>query len=184
MIFIYKGRKIFWNCNLFGQGASKGQNKQIKQKSNNSKFRVMEQNLSMVQNIIALFIPIFGVLGLFTAISLNYYFKYKTNTTMSERVPLDTLGEWYKAESKAKSLRSRGLALRWGGFLSGAGLGVAIGCMVRISMLVKLAGNNIDWEIEPYAVFLIIALAVLCGGAGMIGAYFLEKRLDKKDKSE
>jgi hypothetical protein len=136
----------------------------------------------MDEEVLALFIPIIISIGLFTAISLNIYFRYKTNTVMSERVPLDTLGEWYRSEAQAKAARSRGSAMRWGGFFAGLGLGTAIGCIViACGGLESLAGKN-NFDAVAIAVFLVMSLAIFCGGAGMIGAYFLERALDKKSK--
>lgn len=132
--------------------------------------------------IIAVFIPIVFLIGLFVSISLNIYFKYKTNTVMSERVPLESLGEWYRSEAKAKALRSRGMALKWGGFFGGLGLGVAIGCIARTIAIYREAAAELRFQdTEPYYVFMIMALGLFCGGLGMIGAYFLERRLDKKN---
>ncbi len=129
-----------------------------------------------MEGIIALLIPICGTIGLFTAISLGFYFRYKTNKSLSERVPPEAIGEWYKAEAEARALRKRGTAFRWGGFFVGAGLGTAIGCtFVACGAFAESAFNQ-----YAIATFFVISLVLLLGGAGMIGAYFLEKRLDKR----
>ena len=126
-----------------------------------------------MEGTLALFVPIISSIGLFTAISLGLFFKYKTKKALAERVPADSLAEWFNAESKAKALRNRGAALRWGGFLTGVGLGVLVGCLSTIS-----AGDIGD----AYTTFIVISCALLFGGAGLIGAYFLEKKLDKSNK--
>ncbi len=136
----------------------------------------------MEVEIIAVFIPIVFFLGLFTAITLNIYYKYKTNSTMSERVPLETLGEWYRSESHRKSLRNRGNSLRWGGFFAGMGLGVAIGCIAIACGGLSTLAERGDFDRYAIATFLVISLAVFCAGLGMVGAYFLERKLDKTNK--
>lgn len=132
-----------------------------------------------MEDIVALLIPIFGTLGLFTAISLGFYFKYKTSKSLSERVPPEAIGEWYKAGAEARAIRKRGAAFRWGGFLVGAGLGTAIGCVCVAcgAFLAETAFNE-----HAIATFFVISLALLLGGAGMIGAYFLERKLDRDQK--
>ncbi len=130
-----------------------------------------------MEGIIALLIPIFAILGAFTVAAFGIYYKYKTNKTLAESVPPESLGEWYKAEAEAKAKLRRGAAFRLGGFLVGAGLGTAIGCVcVASGLIVAHAG------FDKYAVatFLVISLAMLFGGGGMIGAYFLERKLDRK----
>lgn len=127
--------------------------------------------------ILAVFIPILFVIGLFTTISLNAYFKYKTNTVMSERVPLESLGEWYKSNALARALRSRAGGIRIGGLLIGIGLGTAIGCIVLASGAISDVGH---FDRDAIATFLVISLAMFCGGIGMAGAYFLERKLDGK----
>lgn len=130
-------------------------------------------------NIIAIFIPVFFVIGLFTVIALNIYFKYKTNTQMSEQVPLESLGEWYRIEAQAKVLRGRGAAIRWGGFFTGLGLGIFAAILIS---------NQIEWDVlsneKAYAFFFVAGFALFCAGVGMIGAYFLERRLNKNTKCE
>lgn len=126
-----------------------------------------------MEGVVALLIPIVGSVGLFTAIAFGLFFKYKTKKALAERVPADSLAEWFNAESKAKALSNRGAALRWGGFLTGLGLGVLIGCLSTIS-----AGDIGD----AYITFIIIACALLFGGGGLVGAYFLERKFDKTNK--
>ena len=119
--------------------------------------------------------------GLFTAISLNIYFKYKTNVTMSERVPLESLSEWYKSNALAKAARSRGASLRWGGLICGIGLGATVSLLIMVFNVGWLEAVAYEEEASLIiAIFASIAFTIFCGGAGLIGAYFLERRLDGK----
>ncbi len=136
-----------------------------------------------MEAVISLLIPIFSVLGLFTAISLNVYFKYKTNTVMSERVPIEALGEWYRSNAQSRAMRARGAGLRWGGFLVGLGLGTTIGLMILVCGGFSTSAAQ-QFDNDAVATFMIIALAILCGGGGIIGAYFLERRLDGKSPTK
>jgi hypothetical protein len=127
------------------------------------------------------FIVLFG--GLFTAISLNIYFKFKTQTFMSERVPLESLSEWYKSNIQAKNLRSRGTSLRWGGLIAGIGFGSVVSLLIWIANLDWMRNDRGTGYEDEYMIFSLmacIAFTILCGGAGMIGAWFLERRLDRK----
>ena len=130
--------------------------------------------------ILAIFIPIIFIIGLFTVIALNILFKYKAKELMVNRV--ESLYEWNKsdaqikiAKAEARAARNNGVILRICGLLIGLGLGVAIGCTI-------LACSTIDNE--AIATFLVISLAMFLGGAGMIGAYFLERRLDNRKKEK
>ncbi|MDR2912621.1 MAG: hypothetical protein LBV38_04895 [Alistipes sp.] len=132
--------------------------------------------------IIGVSIPIIFLIGLFTTISLNAYFRYKSNVTMFERVPPESLGDWHRVNAQTKvqirAASGRGTGIRIGGLLVGLGLGVAIGCIVLASGAIprnSVIGN------DAIPTFFILSLAMLCGGAGMIGAYFLERKLDRKD---
>ncbi len=133
----------------------------------------------MDEEIVALMIPILIAIGLFTAISLQIYFKYKTASTLSERLPHESLSEWLKVNAQTQAARHRGSALRWGGFFTGLGFGVFVGCMILACGGIP---ENTQFEENAIATFMIISLAMICGGAGMIGAYFLERRLDKNSK--
>ncbi len=128
-------------------------------------------------NVFDLCLNITFLVGLFSCIALHIYFKYKTRTRMSERVPLETFAEWYRNEAQARSQRSRSEVLRWGGFFVGLGLGTAIGCII-VACITLPDGSGLRHK--AVGVFLVIALAMLCAGWGMIAAYFLERRLDKK----
>jgi hypothetical protein len=131
----------------------------------------------MAADIIALFIPIVMFVGLFTAIALNIYYKHKTNTMMSERVPIEALGEWHRTNAEARINRNRVTGLCVGGLLVGLGLGTAIGCILLAANVIP---QNTWFERDAIATFLVMSLAMLFGGAGMMGAYFLERRLNKK----
>jgi hypothetical protein len=144
--------------------------------------------MSAAVNIIAIFVPIVFLIGLFVSISLGVYFKYKTNVTMYERVPPEALGEWNSTNAQTKvqmrAMRGRNTGLRIGGLLIGLGFGTAIGCtLLACGAFEPLAKYS---EYDQYAVvtFMIISLSMLCGGGGMVAAYFLERRLDGNVKSK
>ncbi len=134
----------------------------------------------MNEEIFAIFIPIIMFIGLFTTISLAFYFKYKTRAAASQNIPGESLAEWTKARSEAATVAGRAALLRVGGFLIGTGIGTLIGCLLMPAMKGTFTGSWIDER--AWFVFVIIAIAIICGGAGMIGAYFLERRLDKNSK--
>jgi Kef-type K+ transport system membrane component KefB len=135
----------------------------------------------MVVQIIAVFIPIVMLVGLFAAIALNIYYKYETNIKMSERVPIETLGQWYRTNAEARLKRNRATGLCVGGLLVGLGLGIAIGCVLLAANAIP---HNTGFERDAIATFLVISLAILFGGAGMVGAYFLERKLDKVSRTD
>jgi predicted histidine transporter YuiF (NhaC family) len=133
--------------------------------------------------IVALAIPLVFLVGLFVSISLGTYFKHKTNVVMSERLPGESLVEWHRANAQARirshEKRQRGTGIRISGLLVGLGLGTAIGCiMLACSAVPPRSFHGFDQD--AIATFLVISISMLCGGAGMIGAYFLERRLDRK----
>ena len=138
----------------------------------------------MRPEILALFIPILSLIGLFSVIALNILFKYKAKELTANRT--ESLDEIYKADAQLKlakaerrAVRNRGLGLRLCGLFIGLGLGVAIGCTILACGGVSPATG---FNREAIATFMVISLAMICGGGGMIGAYFLERRLDSKTK--
>jgi hypothetical protein len=139
-----------------------------------------------MEEIVALLIPILFVIGLFTAISLNVYYKYKTNAMMYERVPPEALGEWNSTNAQTKiqirAMRGRSTGLRIGGLLIGLGLGTAIGCIILACGGLESLADKSNFNEYAVATFLVISLAVFCAGAGMVGAYFLERLLDRKSR--
>lgn len=138
----------------------------------------------MSPNVLAVLIPIIFLIGLFTVIALNIISKYKSKSMIANR--MNSLDDWYKAETQVKVVkaearaeRNRGIGLRICGLMIGLGLGVFIGCVIIACGGTSGQG---DFDSDVIATFMVISLAMVCGGAGMIGAYFLERKLDKKTK--
>lgn len=138
----------------------------------------------MSPDVLAVLIPIIFLIGLFTVIALNIISKYKSKNLIANR--MNSLDDWYKAETQVKVVkaearaeRNRGIGLRICGLVIGLGLGVFIGCVIIACGGTSGKG---DFDSDVIATFMVISLAMVCGGAGMIGAYFLERKLDKKTK--
>jgi hypothetical protein len=146
----------------------------------------------MSPEILAIFIPIIFLVGLFTAISLNIYYKYKARVSATNHAPGESLEAWSMAEAMSRASVSRSAYLRVGGFLAGAGIGSLLAMFIgRSPSLWQFFGSlsHYDHDVEIafqtalYAHF-ILACAILVGGMGMIGAYFLDRALEgKKQKS-
>lgn len=147
----------------------------------------------MSPEILAIFIPIIFLIGLFTAISLHIYFKYKARVATAEHTQGESVDAWCRAEAMARASVSRSAALRLGGFLTGAGIGTALGVFIGGMHSVWTFFGSV-WESEnswshdegqlSLYLFFIMACAMLLGGLGMIGVYFLERALEgKKHKS-
>jgi hypothetical protein len=132
--------------------------------------------------ILALSIPIIFIIGLFAVIALNILVKYKTKELTANRV--ESLDEWHKTETQvkiakaeARAARNHGAVLRICGLVVGLGLGVAIGCIILACGGIS---RNSGFDSDAIATFLVISLAMIFSGAGMVGAWFLERRLDRK----
>lgn len=137
----------------------------------------------------ALLIPIIAVSGGFVVGAFSIYYRYKRESKIADSIPADSLSEWCEVQARIRALRRRGAALRWGGFLGGAGLGLVISTIIVACMPVDamIATQSVTAECGAgfdgttgYADDLQIALTILFAGAGLVGAYFLEKRLDRK----
>lgn len=147
----------------------------------------------MRPEILALFIPIIFVVGLFTAISLHIYYKYKARVATADHAPGESLAEWYEAEAMAKAAVSRSAALRLGAFLTGIGIGTILGIFAGRSPGVwQFFGSFYEFhdadaqlaaQISVWVLF-IMACAFLMGGICMVCAYFLERALDGKNKQK
>ncbi len=131
----------------------------------------------MASDIVALLIPILGVIGLFTSITLGIYFKTRAKESISRNISGDAVGEWFRYEAEARAQRSRNALFRTVGFLIGAGIGVAIGCAV-ISHPDFAAHTHFD--VYALATFTILALGLVCGGLCMIGSYFVQRAVERK----
>jgi hypothetical protein len=134
--------------------------------------------------ILALFIPILFVIGLFAVIALNIVAKYRSKAMIINKV--ESVDEWYKTEAQAnvikaeaRAARKHEVGLRLCGLFIGLGVGVAIGCSILAWGDIPNVGgfNN-----QAVATFLVISLAMVFGGGGVIGAYFLQRTLDGKPK--
>ena len=115
--------------------------------------------------LMAVFVGLVGVVAPFVVVALAIYFNYKKQKNITERVPAEALGEWYKTETETRKQRRRGSSFVWGGLLIGGGLGYAIASVIGICVP--------DLELE-------LSLTILFAGAGLIGAYFIEREIDKK----
>jgi uncharacterized protein YneF (UPF0154 family) len=125
-------------------------------------------------------------------VARNY--NYKEAKLMAERLSLEQLGEWYKAKAEAKALANRwrgSSAWLWGGLLAGVGLGLAIATVIAMyapnamqttyEMARQISGDRYINTIN-YIPAIFASLALLCGGAGLIGGYFLERKFNKKSE--
>jgi hypothetical protein len=146
----------------------------------------------MSPDILAISIPIVFLVGLFTAISLNIYYKYKARVATADHAPGESLEAWCMAEAMAKASVSRSAALRTGGFLAGAGIGMGLGLFIgRAPAVWQFFGSFYHYDddvvyvsqITLYALF-IIACAMLVGGLCMTGAYFVDRALEGKNRSQ
>lgn len=139
----------------------------------------------MRPEILALFIPIVFLVGLFTAISLHIYYKYKARVATAEHAQGESLDAWCRAEAMARASVSRSASLRVGGFLTGAGIGTALGMLVGASdsMWIRF-GHLFDWNGDggqlTLCLLCMMAGAMLIGGVGMIGAWLLDRVLEGK----
>lgn len=147
----------------------------------------------MRPEILAIFIPIIFLVGLFTAISLNIYYKYKARVAVADHAPGESVDAWCRAEAMAKASVSRSASLRLGVFLTGAGVGMVAGMLIGGSHSMwdffgSLWEYGNGWDIEGgrmtlYALFMM-ASAMLVGGVGVVGAYFLDRALEGKNKQK
>jgi cytochrome b subunit of formate dehydrogenase len=140
--------------------------------------------------ILALFVPIIFIVGLFISIALHIYYKYKARVATAEHLSGESPELWCRAEAMARASVSRSASLRVGGFLTGAGIGTALGVFLGAtdkmwSFLGSLCEFNRGWEINDVTqfsiyVFFIMACAMLIGGVGMVAAYFVDRALEGK----
>ncbi len=112
-------------------------------------------------------IPTIFTIGLFICIGIGSYLRYKRTVLLAQQFSPDQFNKWYHNMLLYKIISNRGWALRWGGFIVGGGIGSALGGWIHIAM-----GNT------TLACFLIAAIILIGAGAGLIGAYFLERKLD------
>jgi hypothetical protein len=162
---------------FFARERQKGKHKKNSKKQNR-----------MNPGILALFIPILFVVGLFTAIALRIYFKYKAQVAVAQHGEGESLDAWIKAEALARASVSRSASLRTGGFLIGAGIGSGLGIFIGGTSKVwaffaSLCQFDCTWEIQDVSqltvyVFFIMACAMLLGGVGMVVAYFVDRALE------
>ncbi len=152
----------------------------------------------MDAEVLAVFIPIVFLVGLFTAISLNIYFKYKARGAAADHTTGESVEAWCKAEAMARTAASRSVTLRWGGFLAGAGIGAIAGMSIGRSRGMWEFLGSFHWRYYDSSsmlysdndtqvmlcVLFILACAIVAGGVFMAGVWFLERALDgKKYKS-
>lgn len=131
-----------------------------------------------MEGIIAVFIPILFVIGLFTTISLSIFYKHRTRETLSRNLTPADLGEWFRVEAQLQAQRNRNSLFRTIGFLVGAGVGILVGCAV-ISHPDFAAAT--EFSRDALATFTVIAAALVCGGACMIGSYFVQRAVERKN---
>jgi hypothetical protein len=144
----------------------------------------------MNPGILALFIPILFVVGLFTAIALRIYFKYKAQVAVAQHAEGESLDAWIKAEALARASVSRSASLRIGGFLIGAGIGAGLGIFIGGTEKVwaffeTLLKFDYTWDVRvvhgaqlSVYVFFIMACAMFLGGVGMVVAYFVDRAFE------
>jgi hypothetical protein len=137
-------------------------------------------------NYLALFIPILFFIGLFSVIALNIVAKYRSKAMMINR--MESADEWYKSEAQAniakaeaRAIRKHGSGLRLCGLFIGIGIGMGIGCAILAWGYIPNLGR---FDATAIAIFLVISLAMIFGGGGVIGAYFLQRILDGKSSSK
>ncbi len=146
----------------------------------------------MRPEILGIFVPIIFVVGLFTAISLNIYYKYKARVAHADHPQGASPAEWYEAEARAKASVSRTAALRLGAFLTGAGIGTLLGVFIgRTESVWRFFGTFSEWcdmdtqhgmQITIW-LFFVMACAILVGGLCMMAAYFTERAMDGKKQT-
>lgn len=123
--------------------------------------------------------PVIFTLGLFLCIGLGSYFRYKRTAFLAGHLSQEMFSQWYRNMLLYKIISNRSWGLRWSGVLFGGGVGFGIGAWIRLTMEVGSPQQ------EAVATLLIVAAMLVCASAGLIGAYCLERRLDRfTDKFE
>ncbi len=138
----------------------------------------------MSPEILAIFVPIVFLVGLFTAISLHIYYKYKARVITAEHNHGESIDAWCMAEAMSRASVSRSASLRVGGFLMGAGIGMAVGVWVgALESVWDFYSSLFEYDHDGrWALCTLFALAgaMLVGGVGMICAYFIDRVFEGK----
>lgn len=115
------------------------------------------------QGMVALFIPLCSIIGLFAmVIFLRYY------TNIEKMAMIEKGMDPSQSTSKSRWVNPAG-ALRFGLLAVGAGLGLFIGSMVG-------SYTSIDSDVAVFAFMLIF------GGGGLVLSWMIQLRLDEKEK--
>jgi hypothetical protein len=132
--------------------------------------------------ILSLFIPIIFIIGLFAVTALHIVAKYRSKVLMINRA--ESVDELYKTKAQAQVIKAEARAarkhevgLRTCGLLIGLGVGVGLGCAILACGVIS---RDTGFNADAIATFLVISLGLIFGGAGVIGAYFLQRKLDDK----
>ncbi len=73
-------------------------------------------------------------------------------------------------------------ALKWGCLLLGIGLGLLVGFIIQ--MIIYSNASQWDRVLDEAVGVAYGASVLLCGGIGLLVAFFVELKLDKEDKQE
>jgi len=83
-----------------------------------------------------------------------------------------------------RELINNSWAIRIGMLLMGVGLGVIIATIVDLAIVPPTRGNNEYYDFRRTVDVLYPACAAVFGGIGLITAYFIEKKSDKKESKK
>lgn len=115
------------------------------------------------QGMVALFIPISFIVGLFTMIIFLRQYENAEKMAMIEK-GMDPS----KSTTKSRWVNPAG-ALRFGLLAVGAGIGLFIGSVIG-------SYTSIDYEVAVFAFMLTF------GGGGLVLSWMIQLRLDEKEK--
>jgi hypothetical protein len=112
--------------------------------------------------IVALLIPITGTLGVFTMIV--FLRKYENDEKMA------MIAKGITPPQKLSNPVNPSHSLRWGFILIGLGIGLLMGSLLE-------ALTHIDEEVAHFSMIFIF------GGLGLLGSYFYQMNVDKKNQA-
>lgn len=133
----------------------------------------------MSDNLFVLLFTMSFVISVCTYKGIRYFMDYRNMRKLYDIVPVESLSQILMEQERIKIEKRRRSSLMWAGGILGLGLGIALGAIIFNSNVGTIVNTTHENASFIGFILLWVATSITLTAAGIIAAYFIDRKLEK-----